>query len=144
MPHRLLRLVVMAVAFLSSVDCHWWCPDTCNPGQTTVTVTEQDAGTTVELCLGDSLKIALQGDLSSAGFGWYLQSFDTAMIEQVGEKDVACDVSPPLAGGECTETVEFKAIGLGQTTVRMMYQRIWETDVPPLQTFEITVVVRER
>jgi len=42
-------------------------------------------------------------------------------------------------GAMCT--FSFAAIAPGQGTLKLIYHRIWEKGVPPLQTFEVAVSV---
>lgn len=38
--------------------------------------------------------------------------------------------------------LQFKAVAQGQTLLRLDYKRVWETDVAPEKSFEVTVVVK--
>ena len=137
MPRIVLWLGAMPVMFLSLTAC--------NPADpSTVAVTGQDAGNTVELRAGDILEVALVGN-PSTGFGWYHQSLDTTIIEQKGDWEFTPDNSSPgSVGSSGTFTLRFEAVGSGQTTLQLIYHRPFEPDTPPAQTFEVTVVVSNR
>jgi predicted secreted protein len=109
-----------------------------NAGET-VTVTEGQAGQTVELQVGDTLVVALPGNLTT-GYNWYPAPQDPPLLEQVGEPQ-ATPASSAL-GAPATIALQFRAVGIGQTTLRLDYQRGWEEDVNPESSFEVTVVVR--
>ncbi len=46
----------------------------------------------------------------------------------------------PGAGG--VQSIRFKILNAGRTTLKLVYHRPWETDVKPLKTFSIHVVAR--
>ena len=105
----------------------------------TVTITEQDAGKTIELKAGDTLLISLEGNMTT-GYSWIPASQDPVLLEQIG--DVAVTPVSDAVGASGTIVLTFKAITAGQTTLHLDYKRSWEENVPPAQTFEVTVVVK--
>lgn len=109
----------------------------CKPGS--VSVGEADAGKEITLKQGQSLVVSLPGN-PSTGYSWEVQEVDVALLEQVGEAEFASDDTALVgAGGKLTLT--FKALSTGKTSLVLVYHRPWETDVEPLQTFSITVVI---
>ena len=48
--------------------------------------------------------------------------------------------SDGLVGAGGTETIRFKAVGPGETSLRLGYMRPWES-VPPINNFEIQIKV---
>lgn len=100
---------------------------------------EADAGKTVELRSGESLVVSLQGNITT-GFTWVPAAQDPAQLKQVGDAVVTPESDAIGAGGVIV--LRFEAVATGQTVLRLEYKRPWETDVAPLQTYEVTVVVK--
>jgi inhibitor of cysteine peptidase len=104
-----------------------------------VTVGEQDANSTVSLRVGDTLEVVLEGN-PTTGYQWEKESGDEAILKQAGDLEFKPDSDLPGSGGKVT--LRFEAVGTGQTVLRLIYHRSFEPDVPPLETFEVTVTVK--
>ncbi len=103
------------------------------------TLTEKDAGKIIELQQGDTLLVALEGNMTT-GYTWLMQPANHPLLEQVGEPQVT--PSSQLIGAGGVIALRFKAVNSGQAALRLVYARPWETDVLPEKTFEVTVVVK--
>jgi len=101
-------------------------------------LTAKDAGSTVTLRVGDSLEIALEGN-PTTGYTWEIAPGAGALMEQWGEREFKPYSSALGSGGMFT--LRFKAIQQGEAQLKLIYHRTFEPDVPPLQTFEIKLVV---
>ena len=88
----------------------------------------------------DELVVALQGN-PGTGYAWEVLPADVAVLEQVGEWEF--EPQSNLAGAPGTMTLRFRAVEAGQQVLQLVYRRPWETDVPPLDTFEVTVIVNQ-
>jgi inhibitor of cysteine peptidase len=105
-------------------------------------LTEFDNGRTIEISKGASFTIALQSN-PSTGYAWTVAAVDSAILQQQGDKVYEQgNTDPNIVGAGGTETLTFKGLTSGQTTLRLVYSRVWETDVLPIETFEITIVVK--
>lgn len=102
-------------------------------------LTEKDAGRTVEMKAGDTLQVTLEGN-PTTGYDWERASGDEAVLEQLGASTYKADSDLIGSGGQVT--LRFEAVAAGQTTLQLVYHRPWETDEPPAETFEVTVVVK--
>jgi inhibitor of cysteine peptidase len=102
-------------------------------------VTEQEAGQTVELSVGEKLRVILPGD-PSTGFGWQLASEDAVVFRQVDDPVYNADSDALGSGGHFV--YNFEAVAVGGAGLRMEYRRSWETGVTAERTFELTVVVK--
>ena len=69
---------------------------------------------------------------------WDVGSVDRAILQQVGEAEFKADTGAVGSGGKVT--LHFKAAGAGRTVLKLVYRRRWEQNVPPIQTFDVTVV----
>ena len=104
-----------------------------------VTVGEQDANSTVSLNVSDTLEVVLDGN-PTTGYQWEKEAGNEAIVKQVGEAEFKADSDALGSGGKVT--LRFEAVGAGQTVLRLIYQRSFEPDAPPLKTFEVTVTVK--
>jgi inhibitor of cysteine peptidase len=104
-----------------------------------VQLTEADGGRTIELTGGDSVVIALQGN-PTTGYLWEMLSGDKTILRPVGEPRFRRESSAIGAGG--TFSMRFEAVAAGRAVLRLGYRRPFERDIPPIRTFQLTVIVR--
>jgi inhibitor of cysteine peptidase len=123
---------LLAVDFLDAV---WLC---IHMPPTAVTLSQEHAGSTVELLVAEAMEVVLEGN-PTTGFVWEAAAVDPAILRQLGEPKF--EPATGLLGSGGTFTFRFEAVGSGQTLLRLVYHRPWETDVPPQETFEVTVMV---
>ena len=102
-------------------------------------LTEADNGRLIELNVGDTLEITLPGN-PTTGFQWEVSAIDSAILRQVGEPEFEPLSNAVGSGGNVT--LRFEAVGTGQTVLKLVHHRPFEENVPPTQTFEVTVTVR--
>jgi inhibitor of cysteine peptidase len=110
----------------------------CVAAPASLTLSEADAGSTVTLAVGDTMEVVLDGN-PTTGFTWETEALDTSVLRQLGESEFQPESALIGAGG--TFTFRFEAVASGQTTLRLVYHRPWETDVPPEKTYEVTASV---
>jgi len=96
-----------------------------------------------EILRGQTLVVTLASN-PTTGYSWQVAEADKAVLRQVGDAEFKSSApsNPPLVGASGTETFRFETIGAGTTTLKMIYRRSWEKDVPPIKTFTVQVVVR--
>jgi len=111
----------------------------CVPGPGGKVITKADNGKTVEVAKGSEVQVVLESN-PTTGYSWQVKEVDASILKQVGEPAFKADSSAVGAGGK--ETFTFNAAGAGQTTLKMEYRRPWEKDVPAVETFSVTVVVK--
>jgi inhibitor of cysteine peptidase len=104
-----------------------------------VTLSEEDTGSTVALRAGDTMEVVLDGN-PTTGFSWETAAIDASVLKQLGEPGFEPYTNLIGSGGKFT--FRFQAVSSGQTLLRLVYHRPWETEVPPEKTFEVTVVVQ--
>jgi inhibitor of cysteine peptidase len=108
-------------------------------GQGTRVLNEMENGTTIELRPGEQMELVLVGN-PTTGFTWEIETLDEAVLQQSGDPLYVSDRDVPGSPGKFT--FRFEAAGAGQTTLRLIYHRPFEEDTPPLETFELTVIVQ--
>lgn len=129
--HRIIA-VVSLLATTSLLSC-------CT-GSQTVSLSKADAGKTIDLKPGDEIEIKLEGNITT-GYAWEASDFDDTVLEMIGEEpEYKSDSSLVGAGG--LFTFRFRARAAGNTTLNLIYYRSFEPDVPPIETFNVTVNVR--
>lgn len=99
----------------------------------------KDNGRQIELEKGQTLAINLEGN-PSTGYTWEMVESEDSILRQVGETEF--EAESDLVGAPGTQTLRFQAVESGQTELKLVYHRPWETDVEPLETFTLQVTVR--
>jgi inhibitor of cysteine peptidase len=109
-----------------------------NPEPHLVPITGEDAGTTVEVVVGDHLQVELESN-ASTGFSWVNETSDTSILIAVCEPEVVNESEVVGAPGvmECM----FEAREPGEARIEMAYRRLWEEDAEPERVFTVTVRV---
>lgn len=108
-------------------------------GPATVTVTEKDGNTSVDLGVGEILVVELAGN-PTTGFQWQQIGPDAAILRQVGEPQFTPDSSAVGSPGKVS--LRFEAMGSGHMQLQLAYQRSFEPQTPAAQTFKINVTVK--
>jgi inhibitor of cysteine peptidase len=98
--------------------------------------TASDDGSAVSVRVGETFTVVLEGN-PTTGYSWQVGAVDQAVLTS-GEPGYVAESDLIGAGG--TYTFTFTAVAAGETQVRLVYLRPWET-VAPLQTFTLDVTV---
>jgi len=107
--------------------------------QTALALEAEDNGTEITLQKGQVLVITLPGN-PSTGYSWVLADPEGAIVRQVGEPEFKADSE--LVGAPGALTLRFEAMEAGEMDLTLEYQRPWETEVEPLETFTAHVTVK--
>ncbi len=102
-------------------------------------LTEQANGSTVALQVGERFDLSLAANLTT-GYRWELTAIERAIVTLAGEPDYDVGSNMPGAGG--IQTFHFVTAAAGQTLLKLIYHRPFETNTPPLKTVELTVLVQ--
>jgi len=104
--------------------------------------TEAHNGTTLTLSVGDSIRVMLESN-PTTGFEWSVTSLDKNVMHNTESSFVSgCPGEPEVVGCGGHSLWTFTAAGQGNTTLEMVYSRIWES-VPPAQTFTLNINVAD-
>jgi predicted secreted protein len=104
-----------------------------------VQIDEQNAGETVEMNLGDTLEVALEGNITT-GYNWVPTLQAPVLLEQVGEPEMTPESDQLGAPGKIV--LQFKAVASGETILHLDYKQPWDDETAPEETFEVIVVVK--
>jgi predicted secreted protein len=126
--------LILTAALFVLVGC-----STARASNKTVTLTEADAGKTIELQNGNLLVVTLDGNITT-GFNWEMVPQTPAVLKQLGEPEATPDSSALGAGGKIS--LKFQAVQTGQASLTLIYHRSFEKGVSPEKTFEVTIVVK--
>ena len=108
-------------------------------GTSLFTLNEDGNGSTIAIDCGETFLIILEGN-PTTGYTWEVETIDATILQQLGEADFTPDSDAIGSGGKLT--FRFRAISSGQSPLKLIYHRPWEQDVPPLKTFELTIIVK--
>ena len=111
----------------------------CSSDENGRTLTVENAGQTIEMNVGYIFSVELEGN-PSTGYTWEVAEMDTALLKQVGETEFETDND--LVGASGVLILRFEAIGTGETPLNLIYHRPWEENIPPEETFEVSLVVK--
>ncbi len=100
------------------------------------TFKETDSGKTFTTSPGDDLDIRLKGNYTT-GYMWEIVNADKAILK-AGETKYILN-QPQLVGAGGVQQFKFSIVGKGKTTLKIIYHRTWEKDIPPAQTFTLQV-----
>ena len=109
----------------------------CLPGSV-VRIDATFDGKTVPVPLNGTLIVDLESN-ATTGYAWALDSVDASILQFEKSEYVAPVTNLVGAGGK--ELWTFKAIAAGQTLLKLNYERSFEPEEDPADTFEVTVTV---
>jgi len=121
----------------------WQTPAAKSPakaGAHAVSITDEDAGKDVDLTSGGTLIVKLKSN-PSTGYSWAVAGDPSPLkLEKTSyRKNTA---SSKVAGAPGVQVFQFDASSAGMATLRLIYCRSWEYNVPPARTFNVRVNVR--
>ena len=99
-------------------------------------------GSQKEIARGQTLLTTLESN-PTTGYSWQVAEIDQVILRQVGDAEYKSAASnPSMVGTGGTETFRFETAGTGTTSLKLVYRRPWEKDVPPIKTYTVQVTVR--
>jgi inhibitor of cysteine peptidase len=98
---------------------------------------ENDSSKTVTLHSGDELEIILPAKLTT-DYVWEITSLDANILAQCDIRFIASDKAIGAGG---IEIIKFRAIAVGKSELKLIFHKPLERYVPPLKTFELTVII---
>src|SRR5262245_47871717 len=129
----MLRLILIVSASLL-----YACGAQGSSEQSTRQLTETDDGRLIELKVGDKLEVTLPGN-PTTGFQWEVSDVDSIILTPIGGPEFEPSSNAIGSGGNIT--LRFEAVGAGQTELKLIYHRPFEENVPPVQTFQVSITV---
>ncbi len=107
----------------------------------TIEKTEADSGTTVELKKSHRLNVVLNAN-PTTGYQWEIVNVDTTILFHL-QTEYKSDEDPPgMLGTGGKSIFHFQGRNTGETMLKIIYYRDFEENIPPIRTFELTVIVQ--
>jgi inhibitor of cysteine peptidase len=122
----------------------WWALSGCavTSASNELKLGKSDAGKSFDLAKGGTLEITLEGN-PTTGYLWSLLSGNDGVLKPAGDYAYKQDAAPAgMVGVGGKFTFKFQAVGAGAAQLKFGYQRPWEKDVPPIETFQVDVNVK--
>jgi inhibitor of cysteine peptidase len=136
---RKITAVLLAMATLSCAS-----PGNSGAGTQsgTVAINQDAAGSTVQLHPGQRLTVTLPGN-PTTGFTWKMVPAAGSILASQGEAQFTAGSTGPdgKLGAGGIYRFDFVALGTGSAPLKFVYQRSFEKEVAPAQSFEVSVVV---
>ena len=98
--------------------------------------TEADSGKTLTTAPGGMFDVQLKGNYTT-GFTWDVADCDMNIVQIKSAEYVPN--KPQLAGSGGVQHYAFGVVGRGQTTLKIVYHRAWERNIPPALTFMLKI-----
>lgn len=99
-------------------------------------------GKTVEAPTGTSIQVSLKGNITT-GYAWSVTKLEGDAVKRDGKVKYVSAATPRNAlGVGGTFVAAFTAEKEGATVLAMGYFRPWEQNVPPAETFTVTLKVK--
>jgi len=119
------------------------CKPAAGGGDKSEVLVEKDAnGTTVTLDVDQVLAIKLESN-PTTGYGWHVMDVDESILQAEGGPEmIEPTQATPVLGAGGWQVIRYRAKAAGETTITLGYSRSFEPDVPPIETFTLTVKVR--
>jgi len=103
-----------------------------------VAITADDAGTTVEVVVGDHVQVELESN-PSTGYAWVNETRETPALIAVCEPEVI--ETTERVGAPGVMQCMFEAREPGEAVIELAYRRPWEEGAEPERVFTVTVRV---
>ena len=101
------------------------------------TLTEKNNASTMKMNIGDIVRVHLDGN-PTTGYTWDKVAGNESIIARVGETKFEPTSKAIGSGGKVT--MFFKAMGSGDTDLKLVYRRTWESAAPAKElTYKINV-----
>jgi inhibitor of cysteine peptidase len=95
----------------------------------------------LRLSTGQTLVLTLPSN-PTTGFRWQLKDSAPGVLKSLGPEVYSTPEDAGLVGGAGQSTWRFQASQAGQGRLLLTYQRPWEVEVAPAQTFDCQVAVK--
>jgi inhibitor of cysteine peptidase len=95
----------------------------------------------LELHAGQTLVVTLPSN-PTTGLRWSVSDAAPGVLQSLGPEVYTNPEDADIVGAAGLSTWRFKVTGAGEGRLKMRYQRPWETDAAPEQTFDCAISVK--
>ena len=129
------KIVLILLATLMFTSCFSGCSALGK------TLTEKNNGDSIKLKINDNVEIKLESN-PTTGYSWFLSDkVDSTLVSVTDPVFIESKKDKELVGAGGYEIFTIKGISKGETSIILNYERPWEEEVEPIETFEITISV---
>jgi len=132
--------IIVAATLLVTILAAQNPPASTGSGASTVTVTDQDSGKTIELARGATLVVELSSN-PSTGYSWAVKG-DPAPLKLLSSDYLQPNQSRAI-GAPSMQQFRLGATAPAASALKLVYRRPWEKDVAPAKIFTLNVNVRQ-
>jgi len=93
------------------------------------------------LKVGQALTLTLPGN-PSTGYRWRIENPAASILKSLGPEVYSAPDDTDVVGSAGSSTWRYLASSAGEAHLVLVYQRPWEAEVAPVQSFECKVIVR--
>ncbi|MDP3786320.1 MAG: protease inhibitor I42 family protein [Candidatus Omnitrophota bacterium] len=136
----MMSRAILSFILISAIAVSF-CADAQGATKKPVKITENDKDSTVEMRVGELLEVTLIGN-PSTGYMWDVASVNPNILKPIEQLEFQGDSKAIGAPGKLT--LRFEATRAGKTPLKLIYHRPWEKNVEPIDTFEVTVVIKDK
>ena len=98
-------------------------------------LSESDQGAVVQAQTGDLIEVRLH-EMPAGGYRWVADGPLGPVLEAI---DPTFEFAEGRVGAVNSVSFRFRVMAAGTSAIRLSYRRPWETDEPPLKTYEATI-----
>lgn len=132
-------LIVLSLLALLAVSACSPTPDRA----TDIKLAKADNGKTITLIKGSTVELTLEGN-PTTGYMWGLLPTTQNDLIMKADADYQFKVdNPNLSGSGGKFIFKFQAANPGKAVLHFGYQRSWETNVAPIEIFDVTFNIKD-
>lgn len=140
--------IVLIILALAGMACNFLFPTPspfptesaeCDATRAIYSLSDEANGQTLVVAVGDTLAVSLASN-PTTGYEWEVLTIDPVILRFDGKSYAGS--FPAAVGSGGAETLCFTALAQGSTQLALMYHRPFETGIPPLETFAISLEVQ--
>ena len=105
-------------------------------------LSEKDTGSTLYLNEGDSVRVTLNSNPSTGYFWGEDGKPDSDVIRLFRKEFQKKEQTEQIVGAPAKQEFVYKAVGYGETGIRLSYKRPWEKQ-QPASTFQLRIVIKQ-
>jgi inhibitor of cysteine peptidase len=109
------------------------------PVAKTIELTAGDNGSTVDAAVGSTLVVKLSAN-PTTGYTWSTDGDLPPMVSQEGT--ATYEASSTAIGSGGISTMKYNVVKVGDGDLKLKYWRTFESTVPPVATFQVTLKVK--
>ncbi|HDS1815678.1 MAG: protease inhibitor I42 family protein [Pseudomonas capeferrum] len=93
------------------------------------------------LQVGQALTLTLPGN-PSTGYRWRIENPAASILKSLGPELYSAPDDTDVVGSAGSSTWRYLASSAGEGQLVLVYQRPWEAEIAPVQSFECKIIVR--